>query len=72
MSDPDLCIHCKSFWRVGHSGSCPQVTNLWPVTEAEVAIVCADCRGNLGDAYTVVDGCIVCLGCAAMAMCGAR
>lgn len=65
MADPDLCIHCRAYWRAGHTETCPQVTKVWPVTEAEADIVCGEDGGNLGDFYTVVDGVIVCLGCAA-------
>lgn len=64
--DPEICIHCASYWRIGHSDSCPQVTNVYPVTDAEKNIVCIECHEPLEGHYTTVDSIITCLGCAAL------
>ena len=69
MSDPDICIHCRSYWRAGHTDACPQVTNVYPVTASEDGIVCAGCHGGLVGHWTTVDDVIHCLGCAALAAC---
>lgn len=69
MTDPDICIHCRCYWRAGHTDACPQVTNVYPVTKAEDGIVCAVCHGGLVGHWTTVGDVIHCLGCAALVAC---